>query len=121
ILKDGYARSYMLGKGSKFLSYQLYSSEAILLELQDRLENKFGFERSGAVRVIADIRQVISIVHPKLKLTVVHDSDDDKIIECALEAGADLIISFDQDLIAVKEYAGVKIVHPSTLKYFFPK
>ena len=43
-LKDGYARTYLIGKGSKYLRYQLYSSEAILLEVQSKLEDKFGFD-----------------------------------------------------------------------------
>jgi hypothetical protein len=41
-LKDCYARTYLVGNGSEYLSYQLYSSEAILLEVQAKLEKKFG-------------------------------------------------------------------------------
>src|ERR1700752_1903728 len=84
-LKNGYARSYLVGRGSKFLSYTLFSSEAILLETQQKLEDKFGFDREEVVRVIKDIRKVVVIVHPTYKVKVVRDPDDDKIIECALE------------------------------------
>jgi putative PIN family toxin of toxin-antitoxin system len=119
VLKNGYARSYLVGRGSKFLSYQLFSSEAILLELQDKLENKFGFERRQVVDAINDIRRVIIIVHPTRKVEVVRDPDDNKVIECALEARADLIVSFDKDLLSLKEYQRIKIIHPSVLQYLF--
>jgi putative PIN family toxin of toxin-antitoxin system len=120
-LKDGYARSYLLAKGSKFLTYQLYSSEAILLELQDKLENKFGFTREQVVSALKDIRRVVNIVHPTKKIPISRDPDDDKIIECAVEAHADLILSFDKDLLVLKEYSNIKMIHPRELMYLFPQ
>lgn len=120
-LKNGYARSYLVGRGTKFLSYQLFSSEAVLLEVQHKLEDKFGFNRAQVVQVIKDIRKVLVIVHPTHKLKVVRDPDDDKIIECALEAKAELIAAFDKDLLSLKEYERIKIIHPAMLQYLFPK
>ncbi len=119
-LAHSYARSYMIGRGSKFLTYELFTSEAILLELQQKLEDKFGFDRPQVVTAINDVRRVTNIVHPTMKVAVVRDADDDKIIECALEAKAELIVSFDKDLLTLKEYEAIKIVHPSMLKYLFP-
>jgi putative PIN family toxin of toxin-antitoxin system len=118
-LKDGYARTYLVGKGSKYLSYQLYSSDSILLEVQDKLENKFGFDRPSVVGAINDIRKVVEIVHPLQEVKAVRDPDDDKILECALEAKAGVVLSFDKDLLDMKEYKGIKIVHPSSLKFWF--
>src|SRR2546430_2059480 len=118
-LRNGYARSYLVGRGSKFLSYELFSSEAILLEVQDKLENKFGFERDQAVDVLQRIRKVVTVVYPRQKVATVRDPDDDRILECALEAGAELIVAFDKDLLVLKEYRGVKIVHPAALQYIF--
>ncbi len=118
-LKDGYARTYLLGKGSRYLSYQLFSSEAILLEVQEKFENKFGFDRSTVVVAINDIRKVVKIVHPTKIVNAVRDPDDNKVLECALEAEADVVLSFDKDLLDLKEYNGIKIVHPASLKYWF--
>ena len=120
-LKNGYARSYLIGRGTKFLTYELFSSEAILLELQAKLESdKFGFDRKKVVAAIAQVRSVVKIVYPSQKITVVRDPDDDKILECAKEAKADVVLSFDKDLLALKEYEGIKIVHPSRMQYMFP-
>lgn len=118
-LKDGYARTYLVGKGSRYLSYQLFSSQPILLEVQEKFENKFGFDRSTVVAAMNDIRKVVKIVYPTKVVNVVRDPDDNKIIECALEAGANVILSFDKDLLDLKEYKGMKIVHPASLKYWF--
>ena len=120
-LKNGYARSYLIGRGSKFLTYELFSSEAILLELQEKLESdKFRFDRVQVVSTLRQLRNVVTIVHPQQKITVVRDPEDDKILECAVEAKANLIVAFDNDLLSLKEYKGIKIIHPSTLQYMFP-
>jgi predicted nucleic acid-binding protein len=42
-------------------------------------------------------------------------------LECALEAKADLIITADKDLLVLKEFNGIKIIHTSSLKYIFPQ
>lgn len=118
-LKNGYARSYLLGKGPKFLSYQLFSSEAILLEVQEKLEVKFGFDRATAVQAMRDIHRVVQTVYPSRKVDTVRDPDDNKVLECALEARADVVVAFDQDLLVLKDFEGVKIVHPSMLRYLF--
>ena len=118
-LKNRYARSYLVGRGSKFLRYTIFTSESILLEVQEKLEEKFGFERPQVVAAIADIRKVVTIVYPTHKVTAVRDMDDNKIIECALEVGAEMIIAFDQDLLSLKEYETIKITHPSMLQYMF--
>lgn len=120
-LKDGFARSYLVGKGSKLFGYELFTSEAILLELQAKLEDKLGFEREEVVKAIQDIRRVATVVHPKQKLSIVRDPDDDKILECAVEAEAHIIAAFDKGLLDIKEYGQIKIVHPSMLSYWFPQ
>lgn len=119
-LQNGYAYAYLVGSGSHFLTYSLYTSEAILLEVQDKLEGKFRFERPQVVAMLRQIRGVASIVQPTRKLAVVRDPDDNKVVECALEARADIIISFDKDLLDMKEFEDIQIIHPSQLKYLFP-
>jgi putative PIN family toxin of toxin-antitoxin system len=48
---------------------------------------------------------------PELKL-VRNDPDDDKFVECAVALKADVIISGDKGLIALKGYVGIRIVTP---------
>ena len=41
------------------------------------------------------------------------DPDDDHVIACALAANAELIVSGDSGLLALKEYQGIPIVSPA--------
>ena len=49
------------------------------------------------------------------------DPDDDRILECAVTAGSDYILSYDKDLLRLKEYAGIKIVTASDFLLFWPR
>lgn len=43
---------------------------------------------------------------------VKEDPDDDKFISCAVAAGAKVIISGDEHLLKLKQFAGIKIMSP---------
>ena len=101
---------------------EYYSSPEIIAELHVKLENKFGFERIDTVRWITQLEQVISVIRPVGKLdAIADDPEDNKVLECAVEAKADLIVSADKHLYRLKEFEGMKIIHPSSLKYVFPQ
>lgn len=61
------------------------------------------------------------IVNSDLRLNVVtEDADDNVFVECAVEAQAEVIVSGDDHLLNLIEYAGIKIVSPSEfLQQFF--
>jgi putative PIN family toxin of toxin-antitoxin system len=48
---------------------------------------------------------------PKIKI-IKSDPDDDKFIECALALKADAVITGDREVLAVKEYMGIRILTP---------
>jgi hypothetical protein len=52
------------------------------------------------------------IVVPNEKIDVVTDPDDNKFIEAALEGKAQYIVSQDKHLLVLKEYRGIKFIHP---------
>jgi predicted nucleic acid-binding protein len=41
------------------------------------------------------------------------------ILECAVEANAHLIITFDKDLLSLKTYENIQIAHPRMVQYWF--
>lgn len=99
--------------------YRLFVSPEIILEIQDRLEVKFGFARKESAKFIEMIMSYAVLVQPKQRITgVLKDADDHKILECALEAKAEIIVSADRGLLQLKEYEGTRIIHPSMLKYW---
>lgn len=98
-----------------------YTSPEILQELQNKLENKFEFPRDDVVRWLSRIEEAVTVIRPRQKVDLLteRDPDDNKILECALEAKADLIITADLDLLDLKEFHNTKIMHTSSVKYLF--
>jgi len=54
---------------------------------------------------------VFTIKTPKIQI-IKNEPDDDKFIECAVALKADAVITGDRALLAVKEYAGIRILTP---------
>ena len=78
-------------------------------ELMDKVERK----KLNPLLTSQKITAMSILVHPKEKLKVIKDDpDDDKIIEAAVEGNADYIISYDNHLLKLKEYRGIKILTP---------
>lgn len=99
----------------------LITSEDILNELNQKLTEKFRWEEKESNFFINTIRDVCEIVDIKEKLYVIkRDPDDNSILECAISGKADLIVSSDQDLIDLKNFRGIGIIHPKTLSWTFP-
>ncbi|MHB8871300.1 MAG: putative toxin-antitoxin system toxin component, PIN family [Candidatus Doudnabacteria bacterium] len=55
----------------------------------------------------------VNIVQNKRKVHIVSDPEDNKILESALEAKADYLITEDKALLELKKVSGVKIVEPA--------
>lgn len=100
-----------------------YTSPAILAELQEKLENKLQFPRDQVVSWISQLERAVTVVRPRQKVTVLsdRDEDDNKILECALEAEADLIITADPDILSLKQFHTARIMHTSSVKFLFPQ
>ena len=90
-----------------------FTSPQILEELKERLLDKFKLPPEKVKEFLEIIVFSSQIVYPKKKLNIVKkDPEDNKILECALEAKASFIISGDKHLLEIKEYKGIKIVTP---------
>jgi len=95
---------------------EVFVSEDILKEVARVLEYpkiKRVLESAGVTSrdVLEEILRVSSVVNPKEKLDVVaEDPDDDKFLECAVECGAEYLVSGDKHLLKVGEYRGIKVV-----------
>ena len=86
------------------------TSEAILAETIGVLRDKFGWDGYRLHFARVDLRKFAHIVVPTQTLNVTDDPDDNRILECAIAAGSDRIVTYDKDLLRLGEYAGVKIV-----------
>jgi uncharacterized protein len=50
------------------------------------------------------------VVTPTERAVVESDPDDDRILECAVAAGADTVVSGDTDLLRMGSFRGIRIV-----------
>ncbi|THJ10893.1 MAG: putative toxin-antitoxin system toxin component, PIN family [Nitrospira sp. CG24C] len=88
----------------------LYSSVPILTETARILRTKFDQSEKDITAALKMIGRAATIVRPSRKVTVVEDLPDNRILECAVTAQADLIVTGDHHLLGLREFEGVSIV-----------
>ena len=75
---------------------------------------KFGWNREKTNLAESALRRLCRVVNPAIRVKAVkQDPDDDKIIECAIEAGSDYIITGDKHLLELGGYKTIKILNPA--------
>ncbi|HUV88144.1 MAG TPA: putative toxin-antitoxin system toxin component, PIN family [Anaerolineae bacterium] len=85
--------------------------QAMAAELSRKLREAFGFSENHIQAVLYDLRRISENVEISGGLHVVaEDPDDDKFIECALVAGASVIVSGDHHLLDLGKYEGIRIL-----------
>jgi putative PIN family toxin of toxin-antitoxin system len=62
---------------------------------------------------INDLLSQITQVVNRRQIHIVRDPEDNKILESAVESGAEYLITRDNDLLSLEKYEGVEIVNPS--------
>ena len=94
-------------------NFHLFSSIAILTETAQKLREKFGWPEDKIERFLKLIGRVASIevIHPHLHLLA--DEPDNRILECAIEAKADFIVTGDKHLLSLRHFQDIRIVRLS--------
>jgi hypothetical protein len=64
-------------------------------------------------RVLVILRRTAVWFEPAVRVTDCRDPKDDKYLELALAAGAETIVSSDDDLLVLNPWRGVRILRPS--------
>ena len=102
--------------------FEVIICDEILSELKSKLNKKFKFPKDkidNYIKLIKEKSMSYSIFR-QLKV-IKNDPDDDKILECAIAGCADLIISLDKDLLNLKKYQNIAILHPKTFSWIIPE
>jgi uncharacterized protein len=89
---------------------QLVISKPILNELLRVLGSKFSRDAEELAHVAVFLSELALTVHPRRRLQVVKDEPDNRILECALTARAEAIVTGDHALLTLGEYRGVRII-----------
>ncbi len=109
---------YKAFTAQKFL---LITSPSILAEVEDVINRekivKFHKRTPGQRKTIMEQLATLSYVTlesiTSKEVVIERDPKDDKFLHAAIEAHADYIVSGDDDLLNLKEYAGIKILSPN--------
>lgn len=92
--------------------FQLVVSEALLEECEGVLQRpRFDLDPVKIERSIQAIRKAALLVQPKKQLQVTRDPDDNKVLECALEAGAEYVVTGNTRHFP-KLFQGILIIPP---------
>ncbi len=93
----------------------VFISPDILSELRDVLSiKKFGSSRLNVLILLSVKLNHNFYVNPAKKYSIVsHDSDDNIIIDCAMESRVEYIITGDNDLLCLNKYKSITIINPA--------
>lgn len=95
-----------------------YLSEPILIEYKrvihsDEIVEKTEKNHLAIKSALIKIVEMSVIVDPQRPINAVsEDSDDNKILECGVEAQVDAIVTYDNHLLKLKMFEGIEIMHP---------
>jgi len=100
--------------------FDLYSSVAILTETAKTLRAKFEQPDEDIKASLKIISRAAIIVKTTRKITVLSDAPDNRILECALEAEADLVVTGDRHLLKLKRFQDIPIIRLADFVRLFP-
>lgn len=89
---------------------QLAISQAIIHEVLDVLARKFDRNPEELSRAAVYLSELAEVVTPRRRLKVLRDEPDNRILECAATAKAEVIVTGDQAMLALGEYRGIRIL-----------
>ena len=86
-------------------------SQHILEEVSGVLQRRFNYSPLAAQAEIDGLLQWAKMVVPTVAVQgVCRDADDDRILECSLQANANYLVTGDRDLLVLNEFRGAVIV-----------
>ncbi|MBI2403814.1 MAG: putative toxin-antitoxin system toxin component, PIN family [Gemmatimonadetes bacterium] len=89
---------------------QLVISKAIIHEVLDVLARKFGRDPEELARVAVFLSDLAEVVNPRIRIEALRDEPDNRVLECAVTGGADVIVTGDQPMLKLGDYEGIKII-----------
>ncbi len=94
---------------------RLAVSAPMLEEITGVLQGKkFKFPEAAAREIATEISILAEVFDPAIKVSrIKEDPPDDRILECALAAGANAIVSGDSHLLALKTFRSMPILSPA--------
>ncbi|MGZ8449978.1 MAG: putative toxin-antitoxin system toxin component, PIN family [Candidatus Deferrimicrobiaceae bacterium] len=88
----------------------LILSLPIIREILSVLASKFSRDKEELSRVAVVLGEIGTIVDPSRRLSVLRDEPDNRILECAVEGKAEVIVTGDKAMLALGEYEAIRLI-----------
>ncbi len=105
--KGSSARVLALARRRRF---KLITSQYIINEI-GKILRRLGREERDIIKQLKEITHIAEIVQPTTSIRIVRDPKDDAIIEAAVDSKADMVVSLDKDLLTLKAYNNIPVLH----------
>jgi len=89
---------------------EVCTSVAILTEMAGKLREKFHWRDELIKATIKHIAKTAKVIKPLIKINMLSDEPDNRILECAQGAGAEIIVTGDKHLLDLVAFEGIKII-----------
>lgn len=85
-------------------------SKPILDDLLGVMARKFSRNADELARVAVFLSELAELVRPRVKITVLADQADNRILECAVAGRADAVLTGDKAMLELKAFEGIRIL-----------
>lgn len=98
---------------------QPFISPKILKELEgvlkrEKFTKRLKDKENTVEKAVAKIALIATLIEPNINISEIkEDPDDNRVLECAVSADVDFIISGDNHLLSLKRYSGIAIITAS--------
>lgn len=89
---------------------ELIISLPIIREILSVLASKFSRDNEEISRVAVVLGEIGTVVDPSRRLSVFRDEPDNRILECAVEGKAEVIVTGDKAILALGEYDAIRLI-----------
>ncbi len=98
-------------------AYLLIISEVLFDELieklrEPRIAHKYNLNDQDIKDFVAELAVSGRIVFPTREIHVCRDEDDNRVLEAAVSARADFVVTTDEDLLVLDPFEEIRIVRP---------
>ena len=92
--------------------FELGIAEPIATEVERILTEKFLWPTERVHEAISYMAEIARLIHPQQTVTDCIDPDDNRVLECAIEAHAQVIVTGDGHLLRLHPYGEISILTP---------
>ena len=99
----------------------LYTSIPILTEIANVLRDKFYQDESDIKAALKIIVRAAQVIRPLHTITLLHDTADNRILECAKESQADVIVTGDRNILKLRMFERTTVIRLADFLRMFPE